>query len=54
MNTNPTKKTAPRFLTEPFTVRFPPPLLRRCVDAATKDGRRLSEFIRRLLEQHVG
>jgi len=53
MNTHPTKKTAPRILTESFTIRFPPLLLRRCADAASKDDRHISDFIRRVLEQHV-
>jgi hypothetical protein len=53
MNTSPTKKTTPRILTEPFTIRFPLPLLLRCVDAARADGRRLSDYIRRVLEENV-
>lgn len=53
MNTTPTKKTAPRVLTEPFTIRFPLPLLLRCVNAARTDRRKLSDYIRRVLEEHV-
>ena len=53
MNPNTPKTPAPRILTESFTVRFPLPLLRRCADAARKDSRRLSDWIRRALEQHV-
>ena len=54
MNPTTTKKTAPRILTESFTVRYPLPLLRRCADAARKDGRRLSNWTRRVLEQQLG
>jgi hypothetical protein len=47
------KNPAPRILTESFTVRFPLPLLRRCAEAAQKDGRHLSDWIRRVLDQHT-
>ena len=53
MNPTTTKKTAPRILTESFTVRFPLPLLRRLADAARRDGRTLSAYLRRVLEQHA-
>jgi hypothetical protein len=53
MNNNRPKKPTPRILTEPFTIRFPLPLLLRCVDAARTDGRRLSDYIRRVLNENV-
>jgi hypothetical protein len=48
-----TKTPPPRILTESFTVRFPLATLRRYAEGAKRDGRTLSDWIRRALDQHA-